>query len=499
MKSEQDDLRQLLESRFPILIVETAEERRFLQMIESVATLADVPLFTWSVVQGMRRAPRGDRILETRELVAALWHLLKTPQNGWFVFLDPQPFLDGPEVTRLIREIGFDYTRTQQTLVFVGSSLALDSDLMRMSATFRMAPMTPDDARKLFKEEAEIYASRNDGQTVKADPTAYELMVQHLCGLSREDARRLVRQSIENDGRIDMEDVGRLLRQKHESLGRGGALQLVTDVESFDRVGGQAHLKKWLDLRRGAFLGTDGAANLDVPKGVMLLGVQGGGKSLAAKAVAGSWRVPLLRLDFGAMYDKYHGETEKNLRTALETASAMSPCVLWLDEIEKGLAAGDPSGDAGVSRRVLATLLTWMSERRNRVFLIATANDITALPPELLRKGRFDEIFFVDLPSEAVRREIFRIHLDKRNLPSAQFDLAALAATSASFSGAEIEQSIVAASYAAFAEKKPLETVHVLRELRSTRPLAVLRSEQVAALRQWAESRTVPADEEVHA
>jgi SpoVK/Ycf46/Vps4 family AAA+-type ATPase len=494
MRNEQAELRQLLESRFPIVVVETAEERRFLHMIETVAGPAETPLFTWSLIQGLQRVPRGDRTLETREFAQALWHIRKTPQNGYFVFLDPQPFLDHPEVIRLIREIAFDYTRTQQTMVFVGSALNLAPDLMRMSATFRMAPSTPDDIRKIFKEEGDLYASRNDGHTVQGDKAAYDLMVQHLVGLSREDARRMIRQAIEQDGRITMEDVARVLQQKHESLGKGGALQLATDVESFERVGGQKRLKKWLELRRGAFLGTDGAQGLDVPKGVMLLGVQGGGKSLAAKAIAGSWRVPLLRLDFGAMYDKFHGETERNLRSALETAAAMSPCVLWLDEIEKGLATGDSSGDAGVSKRVLATLLTWMSERKNRVFMIATANNIASLPPELLRKGRFDEIFFVDLPEPEVRGEIFRIHLDKRGHACAAFDLKALAAASESFSGAEIEQAIVAASYTAFAEKRPLDAAHVLQELGSTRPLAVLRSEEVHALRRWAEGRTVLAD-----
>jgi ATP-dependent 26S proteasome regulatory subunit len=494
MKNEQLELRQLLESRFPIVVVETAEERRFLQMIEGVAGPAETPLFTWSLVQGLRRTPRGEAVLETRELAQALWHIRKTPQNGYFVFLDPQPFLDHPETIRLIREIAFDYTRTLQTMVFVGSSLQLAPDLMRMSATFRMAPITPDDIRKLFKEESELFATRNDGQAVKGEAAAYELMVQHLVGLSRDDARRLIRQAIEQDGRITMDDVGRVLRHKHESLGKGGALQLTTDVETFEHVGGQHRLKTWLELRRGAFLGAEGAKGLDVPKGVMLLGVQGGGKSLAAKAIAGSWRVPLLRLDFGAMYDKFHGETERNLRSALETAAAMSPCVLWLDEIEKGLATGDSSGDAGVSKRVLATLLTWMSERKNRVFLIATANNIASLPPELVRKGRFDEIFFVDLPCAEVRAEIFRIHLDKRGHAGAGFGLVALAAASESFSGAEIEQAIVAASYTAFAEKAALESRHVAQELGATRPLAVLRAEEVHALRRWAEGRTVSAD-----
>ena len=493
MKSEQEELRLLLRSRFPILVVETAEERRFLALAETVANLDESALFTWSVVQGLRRSPKGDSVTGTRELVDALWHLLKSPQNGIFVFFDAGPFLDHPGVVRLIREIGHEHTRTQQTLVFVGSRVEMPADLQRMSAGFRLAPIGPEDVRKLVKEEAELYAYQHD-QAVKGDPAAYELLVQHLVGLSRDDARRMIRQSIEHEGAITMDDVARVLRLKHESLGQGGTLQMVTEIETLDRVGGQARFKKWLGLRREAFLRRAGTERLDAPKGVMLLGVQGAGKSLAARAVAGSWRVPLLRLDFGALYNKFHGETERNLRTALETAAQMQPCILWMDEIEKGVAAGDASGDGGVSRRVLGTLLTWMSERRERVFLIATANDIASLPPELLRKGRFDEIFFVDLPSGPSRAEIFRIHLERRSHPLEAFDLAALGEAAELFSGAEIEQAIVAAAYSAHAHGKPLAMEHLLEELRTTRPLAVVRAEEVAGLRAWAQARTVPAD-----
>jgi SpoVK/Ycf46/Vps4 family AAA+-type ATPase len=493
MKSEHDELRLLLRSRFPILVVETAEERRFLQLIENLANLDEVPLFVWSVVKGLTGTRMGSGVSQTRELVDAIAHLVKSPQNGIFVFLDAQPFLDHPGVIRMIREIAFEHAKTRQTLVFVGTQVSLHPDLQRMSAGFRMAPIGPDDVRKLIKEEAELYMKQEE-KNLHADRAAYELLVQHLVGLSRDDARRMIRQSIEHEGAITMEDVARVLRLKHESLGQGGTLRMVTDVETLDRVGGQACVKKWLALRRDAFLRRSGTESLDVPKGMLLLGVQGAGKSLAARAVAGSWQVPLLRLDFGALYNKFHGETERNLREALETAAQMAPCILWLDEIEKGVATGDSSGDGGVSRRVLGTLLTWMSERRDRVFLIATANDIESLPPELLRKGRFDEIFFVDLPGPAVRAEIFRIHLAKRSHPVERFDLAQLAGQAERYSGAEIEQSIIAAAYAAHAEGKPLQTSHVAGELKATRPLAVLRAEEVAALREWAERRTVPAD-----
>jgi SpoVK/Ycf46/Vps4 family AAA+-type ATPase len=225
-----------------------------------------------------------------------------------------------------------------------------------------------------------------------------------------------------------------------------------------------------------------------------LLGVQGCGKSLAAKAVAGGFGVPLVRLDFGTLYNKYHGETEKNLRDALASAEQLSPCVLWIDELEKGLASAGNSEDGGVSRRVLGYFLTWMAERKSKVFLVATANDVQALPPELLRKGRFDEVFFVDLPDHAARAEIFRLHLDKRSVDWSAFRLNALAEASAGFSGAEIEQAIVSALYAAHADNAPVDEARLLRELAETRPLSVLMAEQVQALRDWARTRTVRAD-----
>jgi SpoVK/Ycf46/Vps4 family AAA+-type ATPase len=222
--------------------------------------------------------------------------------------------------------------------------------------------------------------------------------------------------------------------------------------------------------------------------------VQGCGKSLLAKAVAGGFGVPLVRLDFGTLYAKYHGETESNLRAALSQAEQLAPCVLWIDEIEKGLAAGSGEGDGGVSRRVLGYLLTWMAERKSSVFLVATANQVHELPAELLRKGRFDEIFFVDLPDADTRAHVFELHLQRRQLPASGFDLRALARASEGFSGAEIEQAIVAAMYAAHADGRVVDNALLLDELGQTRPLSVLMREQVQALRAWAIERTVPAD-----
>ena len=492
MKKEVEELRLLLRSSFPVVVVETAEEQRFLDIAENLANLDDKTLFTWSTVRGLSNNRAGSGITMTRDFGDCINHIISDPRGGVYVFLDATPYLEDPQVVRMIREIAFAHARNRITMVFVGTRVTLHPDLQRMSATFRMSAIGPEEVKELIKEEAEMYMFQRE-TNIKADKAAYDMLVQHLIGLSRDDARRMIRQSIEHEGAITMEDVARVLKLKHESLGKDGTLQMVTEIESLENVGGLGRLKKWLELRRDAFQGKKGTEGLDVPKGVLLLGVQGAGKSLSARAIAGAWRVPLLRLDFGALYNKFHGETERNLRDALETASQMSPAILWMDEIEKGVAS-DSGSDGGVSRRVLGTLLTWMSERKNRVFMIATANDIESLPPELLRKGRFDEIFFVDLPTAPIRAEIFGIHLKRRKYPVENFDLHRLAAASDRFSGAEIEQAIIAAAYSAHAQGKTLETVHVVTELGVTRPLAVVRAEKVQALRQWAADRTVPTD-----
>jgi SpoVK/Ycf46/Vps4 family AAA+-type ATPase len=281
------------------------------------------------------------------------------------------------------------------------------------------------------------------------------------------------------------------MRAKYELLGRDSPLSFEYETAQFAEIGGMRRLRQWLDVRR-SFFREDAFDTVDMPRGVLLLGVQGCGKSLAAKAVAGIFAMPLLRLDFGALYSKYYGETERNLRKALETADVMAPCVLWLDEIEKGLAAGDE--DDGLSRRVLGTILTWMSERKKPVFIVATANDIERLPPEMVRKGRFDEIFFVDLPSLRTRRDIFAIHLEKRYLAPVDYNLDELAELAEGFSGSEIEQAIVSSRYTAHAGGREVTQDDLIAELKQTKPLSVLMSEKVTELREWAADRTVPCD-----
>jgi SpoVK/Ycf46/Vps4 family AAA+-type ATPase len=408
------------------------------------------------------------------------------------VLLDFHPFLENPVNVRLIRKIAQEYDLVARTLVLVSPSLKIPPEVDKLTARFRLSLPDPDAIKVILKEEVQAWEGANPGSKVQGEREAFDTLLRHLAGLCAEDVRRLVRSALGAEGAITMEHVGRIVARKHEMLAKDSVLSFELDTARFSDVAGLLNLKTWLEQRKDAFLGDAAALGLDVPKGIMLLGVQGCGKSLAAKATAGAWGVPLMRLDFGALYNKFLGETERNLREALGVADAMAPCVLWMDEIEKGVASND--NDGGESRRLLGTLLTWMAERKTKVFLVATSNDIEALPPELVRKGRLDEIFFVDLPDATAREEIFKIHLKRRKQDAAAFDLPALVAKSEGFSGAEIEQAVVGALYAAHAAGGKLATDNVLAEIARTRPLSVVMAEKIAYLRVWAADRTVKAD-----
>jgi ATP-dependent 26S proteasome regulatory subunit len=492
MKDFQE-LEGLLGAKMPIVAIESRDEAKVLQMFERFTTLNERSLWTWSVTSGLHKHNSKENAYNTTKIEDALRHIEKSPANCIYLFLDAHRFLDDPIVLREIKDIAARSEWTHRMLVFLSAKLEVPDEIQHLTARFR--PSLPDARRigEILNEEARRYREAT-GQHVKANREALAVVTQHLGGVTEEDARRLARLAIQ-DGEVTAADVARVLKAKHELIASGDILMLETGVPDIGELGGLANLKRWLKVRREVFMNPPADGSLPPPKGVLLLGVQGAGKSLAAKCVAGAWQLPLFRMDFGALYQKYHGETEKNIREALAVANAMAPCVLWMDEIEKGIA-GDRGGDSdgGVSRRVLGTLLTWMSERTSRVFLVATANDISQLPPELLRKGRFDEIFFVDLPDAAAREEVLRIHLKRNKQDPAAFDLARLAAACDGFSGAEIEQAIIAALYEVLAEKKPLSNELIEEQFRRTKPLSVVMGDKVAALREWASTRTVPAN-----
>jgi hypothetical protein len=489
---EQHDLTVILKSRFPVVAIESHEEARVLALLERIAEANGWILFVWSLVDGLRRSGNSNTMTSTRTLTECLAHVNVTTVSGLYVLLDAHPFLDDPLNVRLMRQIANSYAKAPRTLVLVSARLELGAELARQCAHFKLSMPDAAAMQALVREEAHEW-SRQSGRKASAQPEALELICKHLAGMPADDARRLVRRALEPEGAITREDIPRLVRLKHEASVSAGVLSLELDTASFADVGGLKGLRRWLELRRKPFL--EQAGGLDRPKGILLLGVQGSGKSLAAKAVAGAWGLPLMRLDFGTLYNKFFGETERNLRDSLAAAEAMAPCVLWIDEVEKGIAVDSAGGtDGGVSRRVLGTLLTWLAERKSAVFIVATANDIHSLPPELVRKGRLDEIFFVDLPDAETRAQIFAIHLRKRGVDTTRFALPALAEAAAGFSGAEIEQAIVAALYESHAHARPLDEATIHAEIGRTQPLSKTMAERVADLRAWAEGRTARAD-----
>ncbi len=494
---QRHDLELVMRSRTPIIVIESQDEARMLEMLQGITIGLSSgeysPLFRWTITDGLQRI---DIALEPQSLNSeptdVLKHIRAVSKPGTYVLLDFHPFISDPVHVRLLKDICIQYRKVPRQIVLISHKLEVPSELESYCARFDMDLPSEEERARIVKNAINQYGADNPGTRVQVDPKAHRLLIRNLAGLTYNDTERVARNAVYIDGAITKSDLPGVMQAKYELLNKGGALQFEYDTARFNDVGGLTRLKRWLVQRRPAFRGESGASHLDAPKGILLLGIQGCGKSLAAKATAGVFGVPLLRLDFGAIYDKYHGETERKLRESLKTADVMSPCVLWIDEIEKGIAGR--GGETGTTQRVLGSFLTWMAERKSQVFIVATANDISTLPPELVRKGRFDEIFFVDLPDPQVRSSILSIHLANRDQALANFDIKGLAEEMDGFSGAEIEQAIVSALYAAHAKGQPLATEHIREEIGLTRPLSVVMREKIARMREWAAGRTVPCD-----
>ena len=451
--SKNHDLALLIRSHIPIIVIETHEERRVIDMLCELAIELSKPIFHWTITQGPQRCdvdyPPQKHNSQPDEV---LKHIKASQQNAIYVMADFHPYLTDPINVRLLKDIALDFPVYQTTMILISHKLEIPGEIQKFSARYDMALPDRDELEKLVHSIADEWRARHPGRQVRTDRKTLNALLRNLSGLTRRDSQRLIRNAIYDDGAITQEDLPKVMEAKYRLLNSDGVLAFEYETADFVDVGGLKNLKSWLQHRKAAFHGEPVAKGLDTPKGILLLGVQGCGKSLAARAIAGIWNVPLLRLDFGTLYNKYHGETERNLRESLNTAEIMAPCVLWMDEIEKGIADGGEDG--GTSRRVLGTLLTWMAEKKAPVFMVATANDIERLPPELVRKGRFDEIFFVDLPDRETRALIFTIHLQRRDIDPTGINIAELAILSDGFSGSEIEQAIVSALYSAHAQQE---------------------------------------------
>lgn len=492
MSTTVHELRTLIESYHSLIVIESVEEERVCELLGEVARDLRLGLFEWSAVEGLMRVPRGAPIVNTIEPLAALTQLRDLETDAIFHLKDFAPHLQNPLVSRALRERVQQFSTTPSTVVLSGEGMELSRELEHAAARVRLQLPTAEELRVVVRNVIQSIQTR---RSVKVDLKGAELqrILQSLSGLTLNQARQIIARAVIADGTLAAGDIDEIVREKGRLIESSGVLEYYPLEDNRFELGGFKRLKQWLARAAVGYSPEAKKLSLTPPRGVLFVGVQGCGKSLAAKHIARDWKLPLLKLDASRLYDKYIGESEKNFRKATEIAEAMAPVVLWIDEIEKAFAQSSSSeSDGGLSRRMFGSFLTWLQEKRGGVFVVGTANDISALPPELLRKGRFDEIFFVDLPDDEERRTIFGIHLALRKQDSSVFDIAALAEATNGFSGAEIEQVVIAALYHSLHEKRPLTTETILESVRATVPLSVTRAEDIRALREMAKERFVP-------
>ncbi|MFB3893528.1 MAG: AAA family ATPase [Phycisphaerae bacterium] len=500
MADLQEDLKLLIRTRHVIVTIQTLEEEFASHAISEAGREMGRVVMEWTVSDGLRRIvpASGSAMGGTQPLAGALRYIRDNPEPNVYVLKDSIRFCTDPAVERLFRDAAQTDCRDTRTLFLIDAGGELPASLQLVAVPYDLALPDEHEILDVVKQTAK-QLTRYGELVVEMNRDDMAKFLSNLRGLTRQEISQVVADAVLGAGKISAADIARAIEAKRQWLRQTGVLDYIPPPESAPEVGGMDNLRRWLSRRAGAWTAQARDFGLESPRGILMLGVQGCGKSLMARYVAAFWRMPLLRMDVGALYDKYVGETERHLRTAFKVAAAMAPCVLWIDEVEKafasaGTGAEGAKSDGGLSQRMFGMLLTWMQDRPDPVFIVATANDVTALPPELMRKGRFDEIFFVDLPDAGARKMIFSLHLARRKRDPGRFDLDALAAASAGFSGSEIEQAVVAAMYAAFAAKRDITADDILKELRATRPLSVVMAEKVEELRAWARGRCVPAD-----
>ncbi|MGB9236481.1 MAG: AAA family ATPase [Terriglobales bacterium] len=543
-----DRLKVLINSSTPIVVMETVEELRAVSLVRAACSDLNMAVFEWTIADGLVRsgsntpaaAPQpfaraaafpqgtseGDRLVRSvlssfggdaaaaaapktsvynsTDPVQALANLETMTVEAVFILKDFHRHMDNPVVVRRLRDVGQKFSANRRTLVLTAPSVEMPPELASL-VEFLDLPL-PDQSR-LREIIREIYTRLSATHTLKLqlDADGVDAMAANLRGLTEEEADRAISQTLVARLALSPDCVTDVLDAKKSLLKRSQMLEFVEAKDNMASVGGLDNLRNWLHQRQGAWDARAREFGLEAPKGVIILGVQGCGKSLCARAVAGEWKLPLVKFDTAAVYDKFIGETEKRIQKVFKVAEGLAPCVLWIDELEKVFAGSGPdsaSADAGVSARLLASFLSWMQDRKAPVFVAATCNNVTVLPPELIRKGRFDELFFVDLPSQAERKQIFAIQLTKRKRKPEDYDLDRIAEAAKGFSGAEIESAVQGAMYAAFsrdaacrvsnaASKQDLRAEDLLAALSSTVPLSVTRAEEIAELRAWAKDRAV--------
>ena len=492
-----NELETLIRARYPILYVITSEEMRVQNLLVEIARKRQKKVFEWSYSTGI--VPAGtsiqsqkNRNAATRDPLMALDQIIESVEPALFILKDFHPFLtrNNFAVVRKLKEIALHLKNSYKTIILLSPVMEIPTELEKEITLLNYPLPFREDLSELLDKIIEDVKQFKQVK-IELDDEGRERLLQAALGLTLGEAENVFAKIIVQQERLTGADVTEVFAEKQQIIRKSGLLEWYATTEKFDSVGGLAVLKEWLNKRAVAFSAEARAFGLPAPKGILMLGVQGCGKSLCAKAVSNQWQLPLLRFDMGRMFGSLVGSSEENVRRAISVAESVAPAILWVDEIDKAFAGSQGSGatDGGTTARVFGTFLTWLSEKTSPVFVVTTANDISQLPPELLRKGRLDEIFFVDLPTAKEREEVFRIHILKRGRKAEEFDLETLVKGSENFSGAEIEEAINSALYDAFYEKEELRTEHVVEALRQTVPLAKTMDEQINRLRNWAEGR----------
>ena len=555
MADTLERLKVLINSSTPIVVMETSEEMRAVNLVRTACAELNVASYEWTIADGLVRSGSGapvdpkisspqaqlttpwnqgsrnlaqprsllsptsgeaerltqamitatsggsaaaaapGSIYNTREPVQALANMESMTVEAVFILKDFHRHIDDPVVVRRLRDVGQKFSANRRTVVITAPELSVPAELAKLVEYFDL----PLPGRERMREIVhETYTRLAKTHTIKLelDGAGVDAVSANLRGLTEEEAERAISQALVRRYALCPETITDVLEAKKQLLRHSGMLEFIEASDDMATVGGLENLKRWLAQRRGAWEDSAREFGLEPPRGVIILGVQGCGKSLCARAVAGEWKLPLVKFDTSAVYDKYIGETEKRIRKVFQVAEGLAPCVLWIDELEKVFAGSGPdsaSADAGVSSRLLASFLSWMQDRKSAVFVAATSNNVTVLPPELIRKGRFDELFFVDLPNRAERRQVFSIQLARRKRNPLEFDLDQVAAAADGYSGAEIEAAVEGALYAAYSGRKPLTTQSLVAALAQTIPLSTTRAEEITALRAWAKTRAVAA------
>ncbi|MDZ4857536.1 MAG: AAA family ATPase [Candidatus Hydrogenedentes bacterium] len=491
------ELESLVRARYSLLYIVTWEEDRARRVLLDLAGAMNKHLFEWSITDGLRSmngSPEGRTAAKRlREPLAVLNEVLQADVSALYILKDFHVYLETPEIVRQLRDLASALRRTKKTLILLSPTLLVPPELEKSLTIIDM----PLPSYEVLSELLE-HTIRSGGASKKFDvrlsPADRDAMVKAAQGLTLTEAENAFAHAIVNDGTLGPDDVKAVAAEKRQVIRKSGLLEFYEVHDDLAGVGGMNLLKDWLRKRIRAFGQDAREYGLPQPKGILLLGVQGCGKSLAAKTISAAWRLPLLRMDMSMIFQSYIGSSEQNMRKALHIAESVAPVILWVDEIEKAFAgvAGSGSGDSGTTARVVGTFLTWLQEKTAPVFLVATANDVQGLPPELLRKGRFDEVFFVDLPGEFERAEIFAIHLAKMKRNPSVFDVTNLAKASEGYSGAEVEQAIVSAMHDSFFAGRDVTTDDILGSIREMVPLSKTMRERIAELREWARTRARP-------